>query len=208
VGGLLAPLAVALLDQAALHLPGRTHPVFLERSGAPIKGPAVQPFGRTRTRVGRLEKVFRWVKVARWTPSSLEVDFSRRWAPAPNVALVPTVRPDAVAERSSESGVRVYISWNGAKEVESWEVLVGEHPGHLESVGSVPRDGFETAMVAQTSDSYIAVRAKGRPGSVPGTTEPINTLRCDCSKCLKAGACIWARVVQERSTGLSKFTLS
>ena len=84
-----------------------------------------------------------------------------------------------MVERTSESEVRLYVSWNGATEVASWEVLVGAHPGHLESVGSAPRDGFETAMVAQTSDPYIAVRAKGCSGSVLGTTEPIDTLRRD-----------------------------
>jgi Arylsulfotransferase (ASST) len=91
----------------------------------------------------------------------------------------PTNRPACVVERTSESEVRLYVSWNGATEVASWEVLVGAHPGHLESVGSAPRDGFETAMVAQTSDPYIAVRAKGYSGSVLGTTEPIDTLRRD-----------------------------
>jgi hypothetical protein len=92
----------------------------------------------------------------------------------------PTNRPACVVERTSESEVRVYASWNGATEVGSWEVLAGARPGKLEWVGSAPRDGFETAMVAQTSDPYIAVRAKGRSGSVLGTTEPIkSTLRRD-----------------------------
>src|SRR5919107_869026 len=60
----------------------------------------------------------------------------------------PTGRPACVAERTSEGEVTLYASWNGATEVESWEVLTGAHPGKLESVGSAPRDGFETAMVA------------------------------------------------------------
>ena len=91
----------------------------------------------------------------------------------------PTGRPACVAERTSEGEVTLYASWNGATEVESWEVLTGAHPGKLESVGSAPRDGFETAMVAQTSDPYIAVRAKDRSGSVLGTSEPIDTHRRD-----------------------------
>jgi hypothetical protein len=91
----------------------------------------------------------------------------------------PTDRPACVAERTSESEVNVYASWNGATGVESWEVLAGAHPGKLESVGSAPRDGFETAMIVQSSDPYIAVQAKGQSGGVLGTTEPINTLRRD-----------------------------
>jgi hypothetical protein len=33
-------------------------------------------------------------------------------------------RPACVAERASEEELRVYVSWNGATEVESWEVLI------------------------------------------------------------------------------------
>jgi hypothetical protein len=36
----------------------------------------------------------------------------------------------------------------------------------------VPRDGFETAMLVQTSDPYVAVQAKNRSGQVLGTTAP------------------------------------
>ena len=89
----------------------------------------------------------------------------------------PSYGPAAAAERTSEGEVGVYASWNGAIEVASWEVLAGPRPDHLESVGSVPRNGFETSMVVKSSDRYVAVRAKDRSGSVLGTTEPIDTLR-------------------------------
>src|ERR687885_1671708 len=59
----------------------------------------------------------------------------------------PSDRPAAVVERTSEHEVKVYASWNGATEVASWEVLGGPRPGQLESVGSVPRDDFETAIL-------------------------------------------------------------
>jgi Arylsulfotransferase (ASST) len=84
----------------------------------------------------------------------------------------PSDRPVAVIERASKEEVRVYVSWNGATEVATWEVLAGSHPSELESLGSVPRDGFETAMLVQTSDPYVAVRARDRSGRVLGTTEP------------------------------------
>jgi hypothetical protein len=80
----------------------------------------------------------------------------------------PSDQPACVAERTSENELELYASWNGATEVESWEVLVGPHPGQLESVGSVPRDGFETAMLVQTSEPYIAVQARHRSGRVLG----------------------------------------
>jgi hypothetical protein len=85
----------------------------------------------------------------------------------------PPDRPAAVAERTSEEEVRVYASWNGATEVESWEVLAGERPGRLELVGSVPRDGFETAMLVKISHSYFAVRAKDRLGQTLGISAPV-----------------------------------
>jgi len=85
----------------------------------------------------------------------------------------PSDRPTAVAERTSEEEVRVYASWNGATEVASWEVLVGPHPGKLKSLGSIPRDGFETAMVVRSTDPYVAARAKDRSGRVLGTSKAV-----------------------------------
>jgi hypothetical protein len=84
-------------------------------------------------------------------------------------------QPAAVAERTSEEEVRVYTSWNGATEVGSWEALAGRRPGRLESLGEVPRDGFETAMLVRTSEPYVAVRAKDRSGGVLGASEPVET---------------------------------
>jgi hypothetical protein len=85
----------------------------------------------------------------------------------------PQDRPAAVAQRASEEEVRVYASWNGATEVARWEVLAGRRAGRLESLGSVPRDGFETAMLVRTADPYIAMRAKERSGRVLGTSASV-----------------------------------
>ena len=83
----------------------------------------------------------------------------------------PTDRPAAVAERTSEEELEVYASWNGATEVSTWEVLAGPRPGQIEPLGSVPRNGFETALSVQTPHPYVAVRAKDRSGRVLDTTE-------------------------------------
>ncbi len=85
----------------------------------------------------------------------------------------PSDQPVAVAERISEEKVKVYVSWNGATEVATWEALAGPSPDELESLGSIPRDGFETAMLVRTTEPYVAVRAKTRLGQILGTTEPI-----------------------------------
>ena len=76
----------------------------------------------------------------------------------------PTEAPGLAVERRADE-VALYASWNGATEVAAWEVLSGPSPGRLESLGSVLRDGFETAMLAQTSDPCVAVRR--RAGQTP-----------------------------------------
>ena len=78
-----------------------------------------------------------------------------------------------MASGGKKSEVELYASWNGATEVDSWEVLAGPHPGQLASLGSVPRDGFETAMLAQTSEPYMAVQAIHRSGRVLGDSTPV-----------------------------------
>src|SRR5215211_4371110 len=85
----------------------------------------------------------------------------------------PTYDPAVALERLSDEKVKLYASWNGATEVESWEVLSGEHPGRLVPLGSVPRDGFETPMLAQTHSPYVAVRAKDRSGGILGISAPV-----------------------------------
>src|SRR5215211_3381978 len=85
----------------------------------------------------------------------------------------PSDQPACVAERISEKEVELYASWNGATEVASWEVLAGPHPGKLQSLGSIPHNGFETAMQVQSSEPYIAVQAKHRSGRLLGDTTPL-----------------------------------
>jgi hypothetical protein len=85
----------------------------------------------------------------------------------------PTDRPAVAAERISEDEVKVYASWNGATEVATWEVLTGQRPEGLEPLGSVPRYGFETAILALGAEPYVAVRARDASGRILGTSDPI-----------------------------------
>jgi hypothetical protein len=85
----------------------------------------------------------------------------------------PVDQPAAVAERDSEDVVRVYASWNGATKIAAWEVLAGPRLGQLESLGSVSRDGFETAMLVRTAEPYVAVRARDSSGRVLATSKPV-----------------------------------
>jgi hypothetical protein len=52
-------------------------------------------------------------------------------------------------------------------------VLVGGGPDELESVGSAPRKGFETAITLQTDEPYVAVRAKDGSGHVLGASKTL-----------------------------------
>jgi hypothetical protein len=85
----------------------------------------------------------------------------------------PQHQPDLVAESGPEGDVTLYVSWNGATEVESWEVLAGSGPDDLEPTGTAPRKGFETAITTSTDKPYVAVRAKDRSGKVLGTSRAI-----------------------------------
>ena len=87
--------------------------------------------------------------------------------------------PAVVAERGSDDEeVTLYVSWNGATEVASWQVLAGLSPEMLEPAvdASVPRDGFETAIRVQTTEPYVGVQARDRSGRVLGTSRAIRLM--------------------------------
>ena len=88
-----------------------------------------------------------------------------------------TGRPDTLptlAAAPAPDGVTLYASWNGATEVENWEVLVGPAVDALEPVGSVPRTGFETAIAVRTGDALLGVRALDGSGQALGTSRVVN----------------------------------
>jgi hypothetical protein len=78
----------------------------------------------------------------------------------------PAEDPAVAAERGKGDKVNVYASWNGSTETTTWRVLAGPDPGKLEPVGSVPWEGFETAMEIRTDEAYVAVRAEDGSGRV------------------------------------------
>jgi hypothetical protein len=89
----------------------------------------------------------------------------------------PSDQPAVAAERTSEDKVKVYASWNGATEVTTWVVLGGLSPDRMRSLGSVPRDGFETAIAVHATEPYVGVRAKGHSGRVLGTSKTLKLRR-------------------------------
>jgi hypothetical protein len=93
----------------------------------------------------------------------------------------PEDRPAVVAEAGPDDRVTIYVSWNGATEVDTWQVLAGGSPDKLESAGSAPRKGFETAVTLYTSEPYVAVEAKDGSGTVLGTSEAVEPVEPSAS---------------------------
>ena len=85
----------------------------------------------------------------------------------------PAEAPAVAVGQESDEELTLFASWNGATEVESWEVLAGPYPDQLEPLGAIRRDGFETAISARTAEPYVAVRAKGSSGQILSTSRPI-----------------------------------
>ena len=82
-------------------------------------------------------------------------------------------RPDALPKLVAlRSGLQV--SWNGATQVASWQVLAGPGPKRLAPVTVVPTAGFETGIPAQPSARYVAVRALDAAGTVLGTSRVVS----------------------------------
>lgn len=77
-------------------------------------------------------------------------DFKHQWTGCPGA------RPDVVAEREIGK-TRVWVSWNGATEVEGWEVLVGGEREGMECVKRVNKAGFQTEIVIEGA-RYVRVR--------------------------------------------------
>jgi hypothetical protein len=89
----------------------------------------------------------------------------------------PTDDPAVAVERGSNDEVTLYVSWNGATDVATWQVLAGPDPDQLEPVGTSPWHGFETTLPVRTSEPYVAVRARSASGRVLGTTKVVRSGR-------------------------------
>jgi hypothetical protein len=90
--------------------------------------------------------------------------------------------PPAIAATQTPTGagsnLTVYTSWNGATEVASWRLLVGESPSSLTAVETVPTSGFETSATMsvpvgiRASSTYVESQALSASGAVLGSSAP------------------------------------
>jgi hypothetical protein len=79
----------------------------------------------------------------------------------------------AVAVRKLADGRRVaYVSWNGATEVDHWQLFAGARARSLRAVRKVARRGFETPVLVPSDDDHVSVVAYDRSGRPLGASQP------------------------------------
>ncbi|TKA69821.1 hypothetical protein B0A55_07507 [Friedmanniomyces simplex] len=84
----------------------------------------------------------------------------------------PRTKPEVWAEKGTANGTGtgagtgtatvVYMSWNGATEVEAWEVYSGGSSATLECVDVVAKTGFETMAFLADAAAYVQVKPRLR----------------------------------------------
>jgi hypothetical protein len=84
----------------------------------------------------------------------------------------PTTKPKLVV-RSTSVGRRLYVSWNGATEVATWQLHSGARAGALEPGPKGPRLSFETTISAPRGDRFAAVTALDAHGTALATSNVV-----------------------------------
>jgi len=127
-----------------------------DRRGRPGK-PAAASRRQLLHRVGH-QPAIHGVRAARDDPLRRSLRTRARGIPTAHIGF-----PDRTARRQALAlAVRnrsVYVSWNGATEVVSWQLLQGPSKTELRPVRVVPKTGFETRIPLGTDNAgWIAVR--------------------------------------------------
>jgi hypothetical protein len=85
----------------------------------------------------------------------------------------PASPPDVVLQNDTLRQTVVYVSWNGATQVATWQVLTGKSAASLEVVATVPRAGFETAISTRPTGSVLVVAGLDAHGRRLGVSKPL-----------------------------------
>jgi hypothetical protein len=85
----------------------------------------------------------------------------------------PTRKPDVVAKSNPVGGFVVRVSWNGATDVDHWQILGGPNAHSLKPVGSQRWAGFETAIAVNSSGPSFQAVAFDASGHELGRSEVI-----------------------------------
>lgn len=85
----------------------------------------------------------------------------------------PTDKPAVVAKADSNGKATVYVSWNGATNVDRWVVIAGASSNSMKPIGYAKKTGFETPIKTNSSEQYFAVQALDKDGKVLSTSDPV-----------------------------------
>lgn len=86
----------------------------------------------------------------------------------------PTTAP-ALAVKSVGSGLKAYVSWNGATRVSSWRLLGGASASSLATLETQSSAGFETALPVSAGTAFVEVEALSARGNVLGRSAVVPT---------------------------------
>ncbi|MDQ4081278.1 MAG: arylsulfotransferase family protein [Actinomycetota bacterium] len=86
----------------------------------------------------------------------------------------PADRPAVAVHAGDDEALTVHVSWNGATDVATWQVLAGDDLEQLDAVSTATKEGFETAIELETEARYLAVRALDAGGRTLGTSRAID----------------------------------
>ncbi|KAI1338169.1 ASST-domain-containing protein [Xylariaceae sp. FL0016] len=88
--------------------------------------------------------------------------------------------PPSIATRRDKSGAYVFVSWNGATDVDKWILLLADHIDGLNGKDHVTaksnRTGFETAFLVVTNQTYARIAALDVNGTILGFTSAVNLI--------------------------------
>jgi hypothetical protein len=71
----------------------------------------------------------------------------------------PKGRPATWVVQNGDGTMTVYVSWNGATDVATWQVVAGPDRGSMKPVTTARRTGFETAITVPAMNGYVSVIA-------------------------------------------------
>lgn len=99
--------------------------------------------------------------------------FKQKWTGCP--LTKPSVVVEHIGNNTSPSGTRVFVSWNGATEVDSWAIHGGSET--LSYMKTVKKTGFET-MIEIPAVHFIQVKPVLKHGSDCGQKDLMSDVVC------------------------------
>jgi hypothetical protein len=90
-----------------------------------------------------------------------------------DVVGAPADKPAIIAKAYAAGGYQIYVSWNGATQIDSWRIDAGTTAHTLKPVGTSPWTGFETAIVVDAVGPSFQAVALDANGNELGRSEVV-----------------------------------